>query len=146
MTLMRSPFRDFMSLREAVDRLFEDAFVRSAADGGTGAGTLPVDVYETNEEFVVQAGLPGLRPEDLNVTWEDHFLNISGEVRPVEQEGASYHLRERRFGRFQRLISFPAPVQAEKVEAQLESGILTVRVPKAEEARPKQIKVRVGSR
>lgn len=142
MTLIRTPWRDFLSLREAMDRLVEDAFQGSPTNG-TAFSHLPVDVYETANEFVVQAALPGMRAEDLNLTWEDRHLVLSGELRPTEQ-GATYYVRERRFGRFQRMISLPAPVQADQVDATLENGILTVRVPKAEEARPKQIKVRAG--
>ncbi len=145
MTISRwDPFRELVNLREAMDRLFEEAFVmpRRAEARGEIVYRLPVDVYETADEYVVEAVVPGISVDKINIEFRDNTLVITGEIPFVEHEGATYHLRERWYGRFQRTLTFPKAIDADKVEATLENGVLRIHLPKAAEARPKQIEVK----
>jgi HSP20 family protein len=139
------PFGEVMTLREAMNSLFEDSFVNPSS---TRSGTLgmPLDVAETKEAFIVEASLPGVRPEDLDITLQNNVLTISGETRQQQATGEkpNYHRVERRYGRFSRSISLPTQVQSDKVDAQLTNGILRLEIPKAEAARPRKIAVSVG--
>ncbi|RMD64112.1 Hsp20/alpha crystallin family protein [Candidatus Parcubacteria bacterium] len=144
MTLMRwEPFRELITLREAMDRLFDEAFTRPLSLF-EGWGSLPlVDMYQTDNEVVVKATLPGVKPEDLQITVTGDVLTIKGEVKQEEEvKNATYHLRERRYGTFARSIPLPVPVVADKAHAEFENGILTLTLPKAEEVRPKTITVK----
>jgi HSP20 family protein len=137
------PFREVVSLRDAMNSLLQDSFVRpshSVASGGGGA--LPLDVSETENEFVVHASLPGIKPEDVQITVHGDTVTIRSEHKGHEEKtGQQWLLRERRFGQFQRSIGLAAPINAEKAQAHFEHGVLTLTLPKAEEARPKQIKI-----
>ncbi len=142
--LMRwDPFRDFMSLRNAIDRLFEDAFVMpSRLLAPTTEWGLALDLAEDENSFVVKAAIPGVKPEDLDISLADNVLTIRGEIKADEEiKEEQYHIRERRYGSFSRSIRLPAPVDADHVEATYENGVLTLRIPKAEEVRPKKIAV-----
>lgn len=139
------PFRELMSLREAMDRLFEESFVRPRESllAPFGAGTLSVDVYETPEEVVVKTALPGVDPEDIDVSVIGDTLTIKGESKVEEEvKGANYIRRERRYGSFSRSLSLPTSVVADKASADFSKGILTLRLPKAEEVKPKRIKIK----
>lgn len=143
-SLMRwDPFRDFMTLRNAMDRLFEEAFAAPTrwALPSQGWG-LALDLIEEENEFVVKAAVPGMRPEDLDVSLSADVLTIRGETK-AEQETKEerYHIRERHFGSFTRSVRLPAPVDADNVAATYENGVLTVRIPKAEQVRPRKIAV-----
>ena len=106
---------------------------------------LPVDVSESDEGFMVKASVPGVDPEQVEITFEDDVLTIRGEIESdSETEEESYHIRERQFGSFSRSLRFPVSVNAEAIEASYEKGILTLSVPKAEEVKPKRIEVKVG--
>ena len=145
MTISRwDPFRELVNLREAMDRLFEEAFVlpRRPEAQGEIVYRLPVDVYETADEYVVEAVVPGIPVDKINIEFQNGALTISGEIPRVEHEGATYHLQERWYGRFQRTLTFPTTVDADKIEATLENGVLRVHLPKVAEARPKQIRVK----
>jgi len=137
------PFREAVSLRDAMNSLLQDSFVRPTglpADGGPSM--LPLDVSETENEFIIKATLPGVRPEDVQITAHGDTVTIRGEIKAEEEKkGEQYHLRERRFGQFQRTVTLPTPITADKDQAQFEDGVLTLTLPKAEEAKPKQIKV-----
>ncbi len=138
------PFREVVSLRDAVNSLLQDSFVRPIGTGipGDGAVMLPLDIAETENEFVVKAALPGVRPEDVQITAHGDTLTIRGEIRSDEEKkGEQYHLRERRFGQFQRTVTLPTSISADKAQAHFEDGVLTMTLPKSEEAKPKQIKV-----
>lgn len=145
MTLMRrpSPFGELMSLRQAMDRLFEDSFVRpgefTMIAGETRA---PLDVRLTADEIVVQAALAGVKPEDATITIENGTLTITAETEAEreEQEG-TWLLREIRRGSFSRAISLPAGLQQDRATANFEDGVLTVRIPRAEEVKPRQIRI-----
>ena len=144
------PFNDMISLREAMDQLLENALIGfGPTAGGQRSSTsfaFPVDVSENDDSYVVKASLPGIKPEDLDVTVRDNTLTITGEMR-AEQENKDerYHLRERRWGSFTRSIALPAGVDANNVQAEYENGILTLTLPKSQEARPKRISVKGGS-
>lgn len=140
------PLAEAMSLRDAMDRLFEDSFVRTMrpSRGGEHAYSLPVDAYATDSELVLMANIAGVDPNDVQITIEGDTLTIRGEVKPP-LENVSYLLQERRFGTFYRQLQINVPVQAEKAEATFDKGVLTLTIPKAEEVRPRQIKVKPAS-
>jgi HSP20 family protein len=137
-----------ISLRDAMDRLFEESFVRPWDDRWLltrtdGSRVLPLDMYETDEDVVVKATVPGVKPEDLNITVTEDVLTIKGETKAEEEvERENYHLRERRYGAFQRSVRLPASVKPDKAEAVFKNGVLTLTLPKADEVRPKTIKVK----
>jgi HSP20 family protein len=148
MTIQRfEPFREMVSLRDAMNSLFQESFVRPLGMQTEGnAVMLPLDISEDEDEFVIKASLPGVRPEDVQITAHGDTVTIRGEVKGEEEkQGGSYHLRERRFGQFQRTVVLPTPVRAEGARAQFENGVLTLTLPKAEEAKPKQIKIEGAS-
>jgi HSP20 family protein len=139
------PFRDVVSLSDAVNSLLRESFVRPGAAGAGGAAgvlALPLDVAENENEFVVKASLPGVKPEDVQITVHGDTLTIRGETK-VEQEkkGEQWHLRERRHGAFQRSVSLATPIDSDKAAAHFEHGVLTLTLPKSERAKPRQIKV-----
>jgi HSP20 family protein len=137
------PFREVVSLRDAMNSLLQESFVRpGGVPEAGGLATLPLDVTETEGEFVVKASLPGAKPEDVQITIHGDTLTIRGESKAEEEKkGQTWHLRERRYGSFQRSLSLATPIDADKANAQFEHGVLTLTLPKAEQARPKQIKI-----
>ena len=141
------PFRDVVSLREAMNSLLQDSFVRPGSAMAPAAhGGFPIDVSESENDYVIHAQLPGVKPEEVQITVHGDTVLIRGELKAAEEKkGQTWHLRERRFGAFQRAVSLNAPIDADKANAQFEHGVLTLTLPKAEAARPKQIKVGVGA-
>ncbi len=139
------PFKEFMTLRQAMDRVFEDSIIRPARLWGEGAGrvSLPLDVYETRDAIVVRASLPGINHDDVNITMEGTTLTIRGEIKPPPEEGP-YLLQEHRYGPFARSIELGAAAQPEKAEASFKNGVLTLIIPKAEGTKPRVIKVKTG--
>jgi HSP20 family protein len=137
------PFREAVSLGDAMNALFRESFIRpSSGLGQTGAGLLPLDVAENENEFVVKASLPGVKPEDVQITVHGDTLTIHGESKADEEKkGDRWHLRERRFGQFQRSLSLSIPVDSDKARAQFDHGVLTLVLPKSEQAKPRQIKI-----
>jgi HSP20 family protein len=137
------PFREAVSLRDAMNSLLQDSFVRPvAATGGGDTLRLPLDVRETGNEFVIHASMPGVKPEDVHITVHGDTLTIRGEGKSHdERKGENWLMRERRFGSFSRSISLGTPVEADKAHTTFEHGILTLTLPKAESAKPKEIKV-----
>jgi len=134
-----------MSLRQAMDRLFEVSFIRpSRALEGVGevAGTA-LDIYESPNEVVVKAALPGVKPDDVNIDITGDTLTIKGESK-AEQEvkREDYLYQERRYGAFSRTVILPIGLKSDKAEATMEDGVLTLTIPKAEEVKPKAIKVK----
>ncbi len=139
------PFRELISLREAMDRLFEESFVRPRAGWlwPYGPETLAVDMYETPENVVVKTAIPGVKPEDIDITITGDTLTIKGEVKAEEEVKRENYIRqERRYGAFSRSLTLPTKIVAEKAKAEFENGILTLTLPKAEEVKPKVIKVK----
>ena len=142
--IRRNPWREMMTLREAMDQLFEESLVRPARtwEGSReGPSRLPLDVYTTPEEIVIVASLPGLTPDEVDIVIEGDSLIIRGELRPP-LENVEYLFQERAYGAFSRTLTLNVPVEAEKSEAVFENGVLTLTLPKAEETRPKIIKVK----
>jgi HSP20 family protein len=142
------PFREAISLRDAMNHLFQESFVRSGPDGQPSGGvtSLPLDVRETPEAFVVHASLPGLTPDQVQITVHGETVTIRGEHKAeTSKDEGTWHLRERRSGAFQRTLNLAVPVDANKADAKFEHGVLTLTLPKSEQARPKQIKVSGGS-
>jgi HSP20 family protein len=134
--------RDMMTLRDAMDQLFDEAFTRPF---GMMEMSLPaIDLYQTNEDVVVKAALPGMAAEEVEISVTGDALTIKGEIRQKEErEDASYLIREQRYGRFERSLMLPTEVQSDKAKAEFENGILTITLPKAEQVRPKTITVKV---
>jgi HSP20 family protein len=138
------PKSEITSLREAMDRLFEESFIRPGWLGTWmgPAEMLPVDVYETTDSLVVKAPVPGVKPEEIEVTITGDLLTIKGEFKAEEKtEKGSYLRQERRYGSFCRQVSLPGGVKADQAKATFENGVLTLEMPKAEEARVKTVKV-----
>ncbi len=142
-----NPFQEAISLREAMNSLLQDSFVRPGGAPAQASHTpLALDVSETEHEFVVKASLPGVKPDDVQITVHGDTLTIRGESKADEErKGEHWHLRERRLGTFQRAVSLATPVNSEKAQAQFEHGVLTLTLPKAESAKPRQIKIGSGS-
>ncbi len=145
MTIIRgNPWREARTLREAMDQLFEDSFVRPSE--GQMERTerrlrLPLDVYTTPEEIVIIASLPGLTPDEVDVTIDDDRLMIRGELRPPLQN-VDYLFQERAYGAFSRTLTLNVPVESDEAEAVFENGVLTLTLPKAEESKPRTIEVK----
>ena len=139
------PLREAVSLRDAVNTLLQESFVRPGTSQSSSASiTLPLDVSENENDFVVKASLPGVKPESVQITIQGDALSIRAETQTnAEQKGERWHLRERRFGVFQRSLSLGTPVDSEKASADFEHGVLTLTLPKAESSKPRQI--RIGS-
>lgn len=137
------PFREMASLRSMMDQVFDNVLTRQA-EAWRGMEWMALDMYQSDDEIVVKAVLPGIKPEDINVSIANQVLNIRGEVKEEQvNESATYHIRERRSGVVTRAVQLPAPVVSEKARAEFENGILTLMLPKAEEVRPKTISVKV---
>ena len=141
------PFREMLSLRREMDRLFDDRFFSPESTWTQPSAWNPaLDVTENNDEIVVKASLPGVKPEDLEVTYTDNTLTIKGEVKAEEEkEESKYHLRERRYGTFMRSLTLPVGVKADSIQANYDAGVLTLHLPKSEEVKPKRITVNTGN-
>ncbi|HET9014425.1 MAG TPA: Hsp20/alpha crystallin family protein [Thermomicrobiaceae bacterium] len=174
------PWGDMLSLRDAMDQLLRESFVRPATmlSQRSGMGGMPLDVRETDDDYVVRATMPGVKPDDVHIQIKGDTLTISGDMREEHgehqgqesreqsaqgpasmeqqssqssqssqsgQQGGNWLMRERRYGHFERTITLPTPVNAEKAEASSEHGVLTIRLPKAEESRARSIPVRSGA-
>jgi len=139
-------FGRLSSLRDEIDRLFEAPLGEWARPSRVLGGWNPaLDLHEDKDNFVATIELPGMKKEDIDVSLHDNCLSISGERKAEEKfEDAEVYRSERFFGRFQRTVTLPAPVAADKIKAQYKDGVLTVTLPKAEEAKPKQIDVQVN--
>jgi len=136
------PFRETVTLREAMDRLFEDTWVpsRRRVVDREHAHRLPLDAYVTQDEIVIIANMPGVKPENVEITLEGDTLTIKAE-RPVPMENVDYVLQERPYGLFQRTLNINIPVDSGKAEAKYENGLLILTIPKAEASKPKTIQV-----
>jgi len=147
-----NPMREAADLVNEFDRMLEYPLLRQRwgmplrTNEVVGSWNLALDVAEKGDVFTVKASLPGISPDDLNVTLEDNVLTIQGETKEDETiEENSYHIRERRYGSFSRSVRFPVPVEGDKVEAAYENGVLTLTIPKAEAVKPKRIAVKANS-
>jgi HSP20 family protein len=138
------PLGEMVTLRQAMDRLFEDSIVSPRMWKGIGEGLMPaVDVHETPDAIVITASLPGLKPEDVEVTITGQTLTLRGEMKEDESVSRDQYLyRERRYGTFSRQLELPVRVEGDKAEATFENGLLRLSVPKAEEVKPRQIRIK----
>jgi HSP20 family protein len=146
MTMQRwEPFKEVVSLRNAMDRLFEDSFVRTSMNGAGGEteAAIALDMYQTDKDLVVKASLAGFEPDEVDISISGDNLYIKGEhEEDKETEEENYYYRERHYGSVSRVVPIPVDVKSDKAEATFDNGVLTLVIPKAEESKPKQIKVR----
>ena len=144
-TRLASPlFRDFVTLRDAVDRLFEESFVDPARflSIGVGSRTMPLEIYETPDAVTVKALVPGVSPSDLDVTFQDGVLTIKAKTEtPQASDDWNWHLREIGYGEYSRSVSLPTKIDVDKADSRFENGILTLTLPKAAESRPTRISI-----
>jgi len=144
-TLTRwEPFREMANLSRMMDRFFDEPFGEMPVLWRRGDGyNLALDVAEQEDKYIVKASVPGIKPEDVEITLTDNVLTIKGETKDEQEtKEENYHLRERRFGSFVRSIALPNSVDADKIEAVNEHGVLTLTLPKAEAVKPKRIEVK----
>lgn len=136
-----NPFREI----RAMNRMLDNAIEYSPLSWET-SWNLALDVAESDDDYVVKASLPGIKPDDLEITFSENVLTIKGKVtEDKELEEAHYHMRERRYGSFSRSIRLPSGIKSEKIEASYEDGVLKLHLPKAEEAKPKKITISSSS-
>jgi HSP20 family protein len=140
------PFRDMMSVRDAMDRMFEERFFRPPVPFGPWSeSTLAVDMYETDESIVVKTGIPGVKAEEIDVSVTGDTLTIKAETKQEEKvERENYLRHERRVGSYCRSLTLPGGLETAKAEADYTDGVLTLTFPKAEEIRPKTIEVKTA--
>ncbi|NLG72935.1 MAG: Hsp20/alpha crystallin family protein [Chloroflexi bacterium] len=136
------PFREMMEFEEAFDRFFDRAW---SGRRSRGSLTLPLDVVETSDHYVVKASIPGIDPDNLEITFNQNTLTIKGEIPQEDVEDSRYHLRERLTGSFERSLYLRDEIDADRIEANYEAGVLTLTLPKSEEVKPKRIPVQVGA-
>ncbi len=148
----------YVSLRQAMDQLFNESFVggapfrtlwsRGDATSGTGWSGMPLDIYATNDEVVVLAAVPGVEPDNLQISYHEGMLLLSGTLPNVaeseETQGATWYLRELPAGTFRRAVSLPFTIDVDKAQATFAHGIVRIALPKAEEAKPRTISISVG--
>lgn len=136
------PLREVMSMRRAFDRMFDSALLDSSDFDSGRTLSLALDVAETADEYMVKASIPGIDPENLDITYSDNLLTIKGETQEEsEVKEGKYHMRERRYGSFIRSITIPG-VKPDEINAQYDKGVLTLHLPKAEESKPKKIEIK----
>jgi HSP20 family protein len=135
-----NPFREVVSLREAMDRLFEDSFI-SPRTGGLAARGVAANLYETGEGFTLQLPIPGVKPEDVEITVQQDTVSLKWENKVEIPKDAQVHWNGFQAGQYQQNFTLPAPINSEAVEAHYSDGVLTLRLPKAEHARARTIKV-----
>ena len=137
------PVREMMTLREAMDRLFDDAFTRpiNLRDGGWSAPA--VDMYQTDDEVVIKAALPGFKAEDVQINVTGDVITLRGELKHEEDnKERAWHIREQRWSSFERSLALPTAVKADQAVADFENGVLIITLPKAEEVKPRTISVK----
>ena len=144
------PVREMMTLRDAMDRLFDDAFTRpffSIRDGGSTGSAPAIDVYQTEDEVVVKAALPGIKADKVQINVSNDttapVVTIKGEMKHQEEvKDKSWHIREHRWGAFERSIMLPTGVISDRAKADFENGLLTITLPKSEEVKPRTITIK----
>lgn len=146
-TLSRwDPFRELSRVQEQVNRFLEDSYLRRTGESSLTAWAPEVDIHETPDALVLEADLPGIDEKDLDIRVENNMLTIRGERKFEKKVSEENYLRvERAYGTFTRSFSLPHTVNTENIKANYENGVLTVRLPKREEAKPKQIKVSISA-
>ncbi len=146
MNRFEQPFRGAATLQEQINRIFGDGMGRTAEESNLTPWAPAVDIYETENELVVQADLPDVNPQDLDIRVENNILTIRGERKFETKVSDDNYLRiERAYGSFSRSFSLANSVNSDAIKADYHDGVLTLSIPKTEEAKPKQIKVNVGT-
>lgn len=135
-----NPFNEVVSLREAMDRLFEDSIISPRA-GFVGTRGLAANLYETAEGFTLQVPMPGVHPEDVEITAQQDTLSLKWQTKVQVPEGATVHWSSFQSGQYQQSFTLPAPINSERAEAHYDGGILTLTLPKAEHAKARTVKV-----
>src|SRR5581483_12337461 len=133
-----NPFNEVVSLREAMDRLFEDSFIPRMGIAGRGVAS---NLYETADGFILQIPMPGVNPEDVEITTQQDSLTVKWQTRVNVPENATTHWSGFAAGQYQQSFTLPAPINSEKVEASYQNGVLILSLPKAEHAKARTIKV-----
>jgi HSP20 family protein len=137
------PVHDIVTLREAMDRLFDEAFTRPIMSEG-GAEMPAIDLFQTNDEVVIKAALPGLDPNDIQINLTADVLTLRGNYKQEDEvKDVTYHIREHRHGMFERSVMLPAAVQPDKARAEFDKGILSITLPKTESVKPKTINIKI---
>ncbi|MHB0868337.1 MAG: Hsp20/alpha crystallin family protein [Chloroflexota bacterium] len=142
------PLTRLMTLRDAVDRMFDEAFGRTGM-ARMAASALPIDMFERKDELIVMAAVPGARPEDVDISITSDTLTIKAtihsEAEKEESTSWTWYFHELDHGQFTRTVSLPFPVMADQADARFENGMLHLRLPKSKEAMPRRIKVQAGA-
>ncbi len=142
------PLTRLMTLRDAIDRMFEEAFGRAPVTRGAAMG-LPIDMFERQDELVVMAAVPGAKPEDVDISITSDTLTIRAtihsEAEKEESSNWTWYFHELPHGQFTRTVSMPFPVATDRADARFENGMLYLRLPKSAEAMPKRIRVQAGA-
>ena len=140
------PVRETMTLRDAMDRLFDDAFTRPFSlmrDGGANWSSPAIDMYQTDNEVVVKAAVPGFKADEVQLNVTGDVLTIKGQAKHEEEKNdKSWQIREHRWGAFERSITLPTGVISDRATADFENGILTITLPKSEKVKPRTITVK----
>jgi HSP20 family protein len=137
------PVREMMTLREAMDRLFDDAFTRPISLRDGGWSTPAVDMFQTDDEVVVKVALPGFKADEVQINVTGDVLTLRGELKHEEEKKErAWHIREHRWDSFERSIALPTEVTADRASADFENGVLIITLPKAEEVKPKTISIK----
>ena len=136
------PLSNVLSLRDAMEQLFQDSFVAPFGRLAQTTSSMPVDVFEIDDAFVVKAFMPGLTPDDLTIDVEQQSVTIRGEPKAEKMDGLRPLLQERRIGAFMRTFTLPVPVDADQVQAELSNGVLSLTLPKSEAVKPRKIQVK----
>lgn len=145
--------RGGISLRDMMDRLFEDAFIQPRdwmMNQGFSMSTLPLDMYETKDDVVVNTALPGVKPEDVDVTITGDTLTIHAETKEESEDNkekqGKYIRRERQYGEYTRTVTLPSGLKTDQAEASFDNGMLSLRIPKSEQQKPKTIQIKAKSK
>jgi len=138
-----NPYHEMMTLRQAVDQFVDTSMTPLDSTTRPLAWGMPLDVVENEDAYLVKANIPGIDPKDIEITFTDNVLTIKGELKSEDEVNEPrYHMRERRYGAFSRSISVGDRINGDKITASYENGVLTLSLPKAEEAKPKRIEIK----
>ncbi len=142
-----NPLREMAAMQSAMDRFFEENWRPFFEEGRLGLHALSLDMHEDGNNYVVTTEMPGVKPENIQVRVEHDMLSIEGEIpeEVIEKEGERVIMKERRYGKFSRRIRLPQTVDADKVDAAYQDGVLRLTLPKSEAAQPKRIPVKTGN-
>jgi HSP20 family protein len=140
------PYREMMIMRNSMDRMVNRELSQEPNTWKSFNWSVALDIVESEDEYLVKASLPGINPEDLEITFDSNRLTIKGEVKEEEEiDEAQYHLRERSYGSFTRSIKLPTGIESDKIEANYDKGVLKLHLPKVEEVKPKKITIKTSS-